>query len=606
MASQPLPVKRFSYVVSYYHIMDRPPEPIGVKTYWSVDKSRGSVIRCSYSSFKGTRMSQTIQTPRPPVPEQIDAVIVGAGFGGMYMLHRLRGLGLSAIVFETAAGVGGTWYWNRYPGARCDVESMQYSYSFSEELQQEWQWSELFAGQPEILRYANHVADRLDLRRDMRFETRVTDAVFNEATHRWAVRTDRGDTVSARFCIMATGCLSAARMPDFPGTDSFKGKIYHTGHWPHEGVDFTGKRVGIVGTGSSAIQSIPVIAAQAAHVTVFQRTPNFSIPSRNGPMPESYAQSWKQVYPSRRAEARMSRNGILANPNDASAIATPENERLAVYEKRWESGGTTFMAAFNDLIFSKPSNDTAAEFVRSKIRSMVRDPKKAELLAPTSHPIGTKRICVDTDYYLTYNRPNVDLVDVRTAPIEAVTPDGLRVGGQDYEFDAIVFATGFDAMTGALTRMGVVGRGGTKLADKWEAGPRTYLGLMTADFPNMFMITGPGSPSVLSNMIVSIEQHVDWISDCVAHMTARQQDCIEPTLAAENAWVQHVNDVAYTTLYPSAASWYMGANIPGKPRVFMPYIGGVGAYRQKCDEIAANDYDGFAFATPAEIAVAAE
>jgi cyclohexanone monooxygenase len=551
-------------------------------------------------------MSQTTESRRAPVANEIDVVVVGAGFGGMYMLHRLRGLGLSAVVFDVAAGVGGTWYWNRYPGARCDVESMQYSYSFSEELQQDWQWSEVFAGQPEILRYANHVADRLDLRRDMRFETRVTGAAFDETSHRWTVRTDRGDVVSAKYCVMATGCLSAARMPDFPGLSSFKGKTYHTGHWPHEGVDFSGLRVGVVGTGSSAIQAIPVIAAQAGHVTVFQRTPNFSIPSRNRPMPEAYARSWKDSYPAKRAEARLTRNGILANPNDRSAIETPEAERLAVYEQRWESGGTTFMAAFNDLIFNKASNDTAAEFVRGKIRAMVNDPAKGVLLAPTSHPIGTKRICVDTDYYLTYNRPNVDLVDVRDTPVEAVTPDGLLVGGKRYAFDAIVFATGFDAMTGALTRMGIVGRGGERLADKWEAGPRTYLGLMTAGFPNLFMITGPGSPSVLSNMMVSIEQHVDWIADCLGYLTDRRFDCIEPSPAAENAWVQHVNEVADTTLYPSAASWYMGANIPGKPRVFMPYIGGVGAYRQTCDEVAAKGYEGFSLAAPAGIAVAAE
>ncbi|HBK07435.1 MAG TPA: cyclohexanone monooxygenase [Acetobacteraceae bacterium] len=551
-------------------------------------------------------MSQPAETLRAPVTGKIDVVIVGAGFGGMYMLHRLRGLGMSAIVFDVATGVGGTWYWNRYPGARCDVESMQYSYSFDEGIQQDWQWSEVFAGQPEILRYANFVADRLDLRRDMRFETRVTGAEFDEATNRWTVRTDRGDVLSAGFCVMATGCLSAARMPDFPGIDSFKGKIYHTGHWPHEGVDFTGLRVGVVGTGSSAIQSIPVIAGQAAQVTVFQRTPNFSIPSRNRPMTDDYAHAWKEAYPAKRAEARMTRNGILANPNDQSAIETPEADRLAVYEKRWESGGTTFMASFNDLIFNKASNDTAAAFVRSKIRAMVKDPAKAELLAPTSHPIGTKRICVDTDYYLTFNRPNVDLVDIRDAPIEAVTPEGLRVGGKDYAFDAIVFATGFDAMTGALTRMGIVGRAGAALADKWAPGARTYLGLMTAGFPNMFMITGPGSPSVLSNMIVSIEQHVDWIADCLLHLRDRGLDCIEPTLAAENAWVDHGNEVAHTTLYPSAASWYMGANIPGKPRVFMPYIGGVGAYRLKCDEIAANGYEGFSLSGADKVAVAAE
>ena len=551
-------------------------------------------------------MSQPAESQRAPVPGNIDVVIVGAGFGGMYMLHRLRGMGMSAIVFDVASGVGGTWYWNRYPGARCDVESMQYSYSFDESIQRDWQWSEVFAGQPEILRYANFVADRLDLRRDMRFETRVTGAEFDETTKRWTVRTDRGDAVSAGFCVMATGCLSAARMPDFPGIDSFKGKIYHTGHWPHEGVDFTGLRVGVVGTGSSAIQSIPVIADQAAHITVFQRTPNFSIPSRNRPMTEAYARSFKDVYPARRAEARMTRNGILANPNDQSAIETPEADRLAVYEQRWESGGTTFMAAFNDLIFNKASNDTAAEFVRSKIRAMVKDPAKAELLAPTSHPIGTKRICVDTDYYLTFNRPNVDLVDISGTPIETVTPEGLRVGGQDYAFDAIVFATGFDALTGALTRMGIVGRDGMALADKWAPGARTYLGLMTAGFPNMFMITGPGSPSVLSNMIVSIEQHVDWIADCLGYLRDRGLGSIEATQDAENAWVDHGNEVAHTTLYPSAASWYMGANIPGKPRVFMPYIGGVGAYRLKCDEIAANGYEGFALSGADKVAVAAE
>ena len=551
-------------------------------------------------------MSQPAESQRAPVPGNIDVVIVGAGFGGMYMLHRLRGMGMSAIVFDVASGVGGTWYWNRYPGARCDVESMQYSYSFDESIQRDWQWSEVFAGQPEILRYANFVADRLDLRRDMRFETRVTGAEFDETTKRWTVRTDRGDAVSAGFCVMATGCLSAARMPDFPGIDSFKGKIYHTGHWPHEGVDFTGLRVGVVGTGSSAIQSIPVIADQAAHITVFQRTPNFSIPSRNRPMTEAYARSFKDVYPARRAEARMTRNGILANPNDQSAIETPEADRLAVYEQRWESGGTTFMAAFNDLIFNKASNDTAAEFVRSKIRAMVKDPAKAELLAPTSHPIGTKRICVDTDYYLTFNRPNVDLVDISGTPIETVTPEGLRVGGQDYAFDAIVFATGFDALTGALTRMGIVGRDGMALADKWAPGARTYLGLMTAGFPNMFMITGPGSPSVLSNMIVSIEQHVDWIADCLGYLRDRGLGSIEATQDAENAWVDHGNEVAHTTLYPSAASWYMGANIPGKPRVFMPYIGGVGAYRLKCDEIAANGYEGFVLSGADKVAVAAE
>ena len=469
-------------------------------------------------------------------PSVVDVVIVGAGFAGMYMLHRLRGLGMSARVFEAGSGVGGTWYWNRYPGARCDVESMQYSYSFSPELQQEWQWSELFASQPEILRYANHVADRFDLRRDIQFDTRVTTARFDRATHRWDIRTDRGDQVSARHCVMATGCLSTARVPDLPGIERFAGKTYHTGHWPHEGVDFTGQRVGVIGTGSSAIQAIPMIAQQAAQLTVFQRTPNFSIPSRNGPMTDDYAQSWKSDYPSLREQARHMRTGILNNPNDVSALEVSDAERRRIYEERWAAGGTNFMAAFNDLIVDRQANDTAAEFVRGKIRETVRDQAVAELLAPTNHPIGTKRICVDTDYYGTYNRANVTLIDVRSTPISEVTANGVRAGDAEYALDAIVFATGFDAMTGALLKIDIVADGVT-LREKWEAGPRTYLGLMTAGFPNMFMITGPGSPSVLSNMMVSIEQHVDWIADCVAYLRSRGLDCIEATQAAEDAWV---------------------------------------------------------------------
>lgn len=522
----------------------------------------------------------------------IDVVIVGAGFAGMYMLHRLRALGRSARVFEAGSGVGGTWYWNRYPGARCDVESMQYSYSFLPELQQEWRWSELFASQPEILRYANHVADRFDLRRDIQFDTRVTEARFDRGTHRWDVRTDRGDVVSARYCVMATGCLSTARVPDFPGIERFTGKTYHTGHWPHEGVDFTGMRVGVIGTGSSAIQAIPVIAQQAAHVTVFQRTPNFSIPSRNGPMTEEYAQSWKSEYPTLREKARRMRTGILNNPNNISALEVSDEERRRIFEERWLAGGTNFMAAFNDLIFSQQANDTAANFVRDKIRETVRDQEAAELLAPKNHPIGTKRICVDTDYYATYNRENVSLVDVRTNPISEITEHGLRAGDTEHEFDAIVFATGFDAMTGALMNIDI-SADGQALREKWEGGPRTYLGLMTAGFPNMFMITGPGSPSVLSNMMVSIEQHVDWITGCLAYLRSHGLDCIEATQAAEDAWVAHGNEVAHQTLYPLANSWYMGVNIPGKPQVFMPYIGGVGAYRDICDEIAAEGYRGF-------------
>jgi cyclohexanone monooxygenase len=543
-----------------------------------------------------------------PKPSQesgsFDAVIVGAGFAGLYMLHRLRGLGLSARIFEAADGVGGTWYCNRYPGARCDVETMQYSFSFDEALQQEWRWSERFAAQPEILRYANHVADRFDLRRDISFETRVTSSVFDEATDTWQVVTDRGERVSARFLVMATGCLSAARLPDIPGRDSFAGAAYHTGWWPHERVDFSGKRVAVIGTGSSAIQAIPVIAEEARHVTVFQRTPNFSIPSRNKPMDDAYEALWKGDYRARRERARRMRTGILYPLNDTPALSVSEDERQREYEARWEAGGTAFMAAFNDLITDEAANDTAAEFVRNKIREIVRDRRVAEILAPKDHPIGTKRICVDTGYYETYNRPNVTLVNLRETPIASITPTGLRTSdGAAHAVDAIVFATGFDAMTGALLAIDIRGRDGFTLAEKWEAGPRTCLGLMGAGFPNMFMITGPGSPSVLSNMIVSIEQHVDWITDCLAHMRRRGLTRIEPTEAAEERWMAHSDDVAHRTLYPRAGSWYMGANIPGKPRVFMPYIGGVGVYRQICDEIAAKGYEGFLFAAGPAAAV---
>jgi cyclohexanone monooxygenase len=527
--------------------------------------------------------------------DRVDVVIVGAGFAGMYMLHRLRKLRLTAIVFERAAGVGGTWWWNRYPGARCDVESMQYSYSFDEALQQEWRWSERFAAQPEILRYAEHVAERFDLLGDIRFETLVTSAEYDESAGRWTVETDQGDIVSARFCVMATGCLSAAKLPEIAGIEDYKGAIYHTGHWPHEKVDFSGKRVAVIGTGSSAIQAIPVIAEQAADVTVFQRTPNFSIPSRNAAMDAAYEAYWKDDYARHREAARAMRTGILYAVNNESAREATAEERQRVYAERWQTGGTAFMAAFRDLITDQEANDTAAEFVRARIRQIVKDPQTAEALAPRDHPIGTKRICVDTQYFETYNRANVHLVNLRETPLQAITADGVLTAAGEVAVDAIVFATGFDAMTGALLGMDITGRDGISLAEKWEAGPRTYLGLMTHGFPNLFMITGPGSPSVLSNMMVSIEQHVGWISDCLLHMIGSGAGVIEPTDAAEEGWVRHGMEVAEKTLYPKAASWYMGANVPGKPRVFLPYIGGVGVYRQTCAEIAAEGYRGFRF-----------
>jgi cyclohexanone monooxygenase len=529
-----------------------------------------------------------------------DVVVVGAGFAGMYMLHRLRGLGLSARVFEQGDGVGGTWYWNRYPGARCDVESMQYSYSFSDELQQEWNWSERYAPQPEILNYANHVADRFDLRRDIQFGTRVESAGFDESANRWSVTTSDGGIVTAQFVILATGCLSNARMPDIKGLAEFSGKVYHTGHWPHEPVDFSGLRVAVIGTGSSGIQSVPVIAEQASHLTVFQRTANFSIPARNAALTQEEREAFRSNYPEIRRFAREeARNGIYTEMPDRGALDDGDNERRAQYEQRWTRGGLTFMSVYNNLAIDKAANDTAADFVREKIAEIVRDPATAKLLQPNSHPIGTKRICIDSDYFAAFNRPNVTLVDIKSDPIEEILPHGVRAGGKTYEVDALVLATGFDAMTGSVAKIELRGRSGQTLNQKWAEGPRTYLGLMSAGFPNLFIITGPGSPSVLSNMIVSIEQHVDWIADCIGFMRARDLDAMEASKDAEDNWVAHVNEVASTTLYPQANSWYMGANIPGKPQIFMPYIGGVGVYRQICNDVAAKGYEGFAM-TPAE------
>src|ERR1700712_373744 len=531
---------------------------------------------------------------KSPGSDTFNVVVVGAGFAGMYMLHRLRGIGLTVQLLEAGSDVGGTWYWNRYPGARCDVESMQYSYSFSDALQQEWDWSERYAPQPEILKYANHVADRFDLRRDIRFSTRVESAVFDESASQWSVTASDGKTVTAQFVVLATGCLSNARMPDIKGLADFRGKVYHTGHWPHEPVDFTGQRVGVIGTGSSAIQSVPVIAEQADHLYVFQRTANFSIPARNAALTPEERQSFRQNYPEIRRRAREEmRNGIVQELPDRGALDDGDNERRAKYESRWSRGGLTFMGVYNDLALDKAANDTAAGFVREKIAEIVKDPDVAKLLQPSNHPIGSKRICIDSDYFATFNRDNVTLVDIKSHPIEEILPNGVRTGGKDYEVDALVLATGFDAMTGSVAKIDIRGRDGQTLNQKWAEGPRTYLGLMSAGFPNLFIITGPGSPSVLSNMIVSIEQHVDWIADCIGYMRDRDLDAMEANKDAEDIWVAHVNEIASTTLYPQANSWYMGANVPGKPRIFMPYIGGVGVYRQICNEVAAKGYEGF-------------
>ena len=523
-----------------------------------------------------------------------DAIVVGAGLGGLYVLHRLREMGLRVRVFEAGSGVGGTWFWNRYPGARCDIESMEYSYSFSDELQQEWKWPERYGTQPEILRYINHVAERFDLLRDIQLNTRVVSAVFDAAVNRWTVTTDKGDVMTAHYCVMASGNLSTPRVPNFKGIESFQGKWYHGGLWPHEGVDFTGQRVAVVGTGSSGVQMIPPIASQAKHLHVFQRTANFSLPARNAPLEPETERRHKAEYVERRRAAFDTPFAISGHPppTQSALEATPE-ERQHSYETKWQAGGSiSFLFAYTDLLLSKEANETASEFVRQKIRGIVRDPQVAELLAPKDHPIGTKRLCLDTNYYETYNRDNVTLVNARAAPIEKITSAGLRTSEAGYEFDALVFATGFDAMTGALAEIDVRLKSGETLQEKWSAGPRTYLGMLVAGFPNMFLITGPGSPGVKSQMILAIEQHTDWIVECLKHMRANGLNRVEADLTAETAWVEHVNEIADKTLYPLANSWYIGANIPGKPRVFMPYVGGFHVYKKRCDAVARSGYEG--------------
>ncbi len=530
-----------------------------------------------------------------PQAQNVDAVIVGAGLAGLYQLYRLRRLGLTTRVIEAGGDIGGTWYWNRYPGARCDVESLSYSYSFSPELEQEWTWTEKYPTQPEILRYIDHVADRFELRDGITLGTRVTSAGYDESAQRWQVETDTGESIDARFVIMATGCLSTSKAPELPGVDRFRGPIHHTGQWPHEGVDFTGKRLGVIGTGSSGIQSIPILAEQASELTVFQRTANFAMPAGNRPLADSEIAEMKATYRDWREAQKTSGFGVPVPEATRSALEVSDEERNAKYQSGWDEGNlVAIMVSYTDTLTDKAANDTAAEFVRSKIREKVTDPEVAEALSPRSHPMGTKRPCLDSGYYETFNSEHVHLVDLRTTPLVELTENGVRTSEREYEFDAIVFATGFDAMTGALNAIDIRGKDGVTLRQKWSEGPRTYLGIAVAGFPNLFTITGPSSPSVLSNMMVSIEQHVDWISDCISYLREREITEIDATTEAEDEWLAHVEEVGDYTLYPTADSWYMGSNVPGKPRVFMAYIGGVGVYRERCDQVAANGYEGFA------------
>jgi cyclohexanone monooxygenase len=527
-----------------------------------------------------------------------DVLIVGAGFAGLYALYRLRGDGHNKVrVLEAGEDIGGTWFWNRYPGARCDIESMQYSYSFSEEIQQEWNWTQLYAPQSEILRYINFVADKLRLRNDIQLNTRVTAATFNEREKYWLVETQNDERFLTRFLVMATGCLSIPLEPDFADLDKFRGEIYRTSAWPRGGVELKGKRVGLIGTGSSGIQVTPILAEESRHLTVFQRTANYSIPAHNRLLEPDYIREWKDDYPARRRAARQTRNSTLNDAGVRPGREVTREEREREFERRWNvTGGIGFIYAFPDLTTDAEINQHASDFVRIKIASIVRDPTTADALTPKDYGIGGKRICVDTNYFQTFNRENVTLVDIKKDHITRAISQGLVTVSRAYDLDVLVLAVGFDAMTGALNRIDITGRSGTKLRDHWSEGPKTYLGLTIAGFPNMFIITGPGSPSVFANMVTSVEQHVDWIADCIASMKRGHQLTIEATQEAEDAWFSHVNEVGGRTILAKANnSWYVGANVPGKPRFVMPYMGGAATYMEKIDSIARSGYKGFKF-----------
>lgn len=523
----------------------------------------------------------------------LDAVIVGAGFSGLYMLIRLREMGLKCAVIEKGDDVGGTWYWNRYPGARCDIDSVDYCYSFSPKLLKEWRWSERFATQPEILRYLEFVAETFDLKKEIRFSNTVLSAEFDEQSDTWLVHTSKGAQIRARYLVMASGNLSEPKRPDIPGADKFLGTELHTSKWPKDGVDFTDCEVGIIGTGSSGIQAIPIIANQAKHLYVFQRTPNYSMPARNAPLESKYVEEVLANFEKRRETSRHSDAGTPFPPSTKATFEVSDEERNSMFEAGWQRGGINSLSyAFNDFFTDELANQEAQNFARKKIQEIVHDPITAKSLSPMHH-IGTKRTCVDTNYFETYNRENVTLVDLRTDPIQEITAHGVTTKNLKIKLDSLVYAVGFDAMTGALNAINVVGRGGQKLRDVWNDGPATYLGLMVSGFPNMFLVTGPGSPSVLSNMVVSIEQHIDWIADAIEHLNSKNLTRIEASAEAQEGWVAHVNDLAENTLYPQASSWYLGSNVAGKARVFMPYVNGCGNYRSECDAVVREGYRGF-------------
>jgi cation diffusion facilitator CzcD-associated flavoprotein CzcO len=527
-----------------------------------------------------------------------DAIIIGAGFSGMYMLKKLRDeLGLNVCVYEAGETVGGTWYWNRYPGARCDSDAYIYCFTWDKPLLQEWEWSERYPEQPEILRYLEHVAERHNLKRSIQFNTQVTAAEFDEAKNFWKVQTANGDHATAQYLIAAVGSLSDPYIPRFEGLERFRSKWYHTSRFPEGEIDFTGKRVAVVGTGATAVQAIPEIAQQAKHLTVFQRTANYCVPARNGKVDPDLVKRRKANYDEIIDRIKESFFGFEYSFIPKSALEVTLEQREHEFDRMWDEGGFAFwLANYQDMFFSKEANDLCADYIKRKIRATVHDPATAEKLTPKEYPYGTKRQPLDTNYYETFNKPNVLLVDAAIdGDIEEITETGIRTGGKEYQFDIIIFATGFDAMTGPLKALNLRGEAGRELRDEWIDGPHTYLGVAIAGFPNLFIITGPQSPSVLSNMPVSIEQHVDWIGGCIDYMRKVGKTRIEATQAAQENWVDHVNGIVNTTLMPLANSWYMSANIAQKPRAFLPYLDpeGVGGYRKRCEEVAANGYEGF-------------
>jgi cation diffusion facilitator CzcD-associated flavoprotein CzcO len=548
--------------------------------------------------------------PRPETPASAagrsgayDVIIIGAGISGMYQLHRVRELGLSVRVFEAGAGVGGTWYWNRYPGARFDSESWTYGYSFSDELLREWEWSEHFAAQPETLRYCNFVADKLDLRRDIEFGSRIRAAAYDEAANEWEIQSEAGRRTRARFLITAIGPLSAPTMPTIPGIETFRGESYHTGTWPHRAVSFAGKRVAVIGTGATGVQAITEIAKTVGHLTVFQRTPNWCAPLHNRPIDEATQAHIKATYPEIFAVCRNSFGCFIHDADPRKALEVSPEVREAFYEKLYrEPGFGIWMGNFRDVLINKEANVTITEFMRRKIRERVRDPRIAEKLIPTNHGFGTRRVPLESGYYEVFNRTNVRLVDLRETPIERITPGGIKTSDAEYDFDMIVYATGFDAIVGAFDRIDFRGLGGRRLKDKWSDGPRTYLGLQIESFPNLFTLVGPHNAATFCNIPRCIEQNVDWVTALLRHMRARGYTRVEATAEAEHDWTEHVHETGRRMLFTQVDSWMMGinSNVAGRQkRTFMVYAGGAPKYRERCDEVASSGYVGFAFRSPA-------